>query len=75
MKLQAASSNYLFKHLSPRGRKIRRKNTQTDHSNLKALQAKYAKTDVTLDDCQHNEICKIRDATDKKTTYLASQFR
>ena len=42
MKLQAASSKYPFKYSPPRSRKMKRKNAQTDCSNLKALQAKYA---------------------------------
>ena len=44
---------------SPASVKGRKKNAQAERSKDKALLAKYAKFDVTLDDSQHNEMCKI----------------
>jgi len=41
--------------LSPASVKQRKKNVQAERSKDKALLAKYAKFDATLDDSQHNE--------------------
>lgn len=56
---QAASSNYPAKYLSPASVEERKKNTQAERSKHKALLSKYTKFDVTLDDSQHDEMCKI----------------
>jgi len=46
--------------------KERKKNAQAERSKDKAFLAKYAKFDITLDDSQHNEMCKITTELDKK---------
>jgi len=58
-KRQAANSNYPTKYLSPASINERKKNTQAERSKDKASLSKYAKLDVTLDDSQHDEMCKI----------------
>ena len=45
--------------MSPASVKGKKRNAQAERSLDKALLAKYAKFDVTLDDSQHNEMCKI----------------
>jgi len=74
VKRQAANSNYPVKYLSPNSVKLRKKNTQTERSSHKALLARYAKTDITLDDAQHDEMCKIRNEVDKNTKHLETIY-
>ena len=59
IKHQAANSNYPTKYLSPISSTKKTKNIQTERSKDKALLSKYSKLDITLDDAQHDEMCKI----------------
>ena len=56
---QLASSNYPTKYLSPASVKKRIENAQVERSKDKALLANFSKLDVTLDDFQHDEMCRI----------------
>ena len=76
IKRQAANSNYPTKYLSPFSTKIRKKNMQTERSKDKALLSKYSKLDITLDDSQHDEMCKIvTELQDKHTDQLEEVYK
>ncbi|XP_065907460.1 uncharacterized protein [Dysidea avara] len=61
VKRQSASSNYPIMYLSPASVKKRKENMQAERSKDKALLAKFSKLDITLDDSQHDEMCRITD--------------
>ena len=56
---QAANSDYPQKFLSPASSAKQKKNVQTERTKDKAKLNKYYKHDVTLDDSQHEEMCKV----------------
>ena len=56
---QSASSNYPTKYLSPASPQKREENAQAERSKDKALLGKFAKLDITLDDSQHDKMCRI----------------
>ena len=76
IKCQAANSNYPTKYLSPFSIKIWKKNMQTERSKDMALLSKYSKLDITLDDSQHDEMCKIvTELEDKPTNQLEEVYK
>ena len=49
---------------------------QTERSKDKALLSKYSKLDITLDDSQHDEMCKIvTELEDKHTDQLEEVYK
>ena len=59
VKRQAANSNYPNKYLSPPSAVKRKTNVHKKNFKLRTTLARHSDADVTLDDVQHDEMCKI----------------
>lgn len=72
---QAASSNYPAKFLSPASTVKRKTNAHKQTFKLNVAIAKHSNMDVTLDDAQHDEMCKISEEIEKDSSHINEIFK
>ena len=68
IKRQQSSSHCPMKYMSPTSQKKRKQNTQQERAKHLIQLQKYSHTELTLDDDQHDELCKLMATIEERGT-------